>query len=596
MQVVNKQNAVVFELVISNFKGIEVFAHIFTKGEPLIVFGDNGAGKTAIILALYAALDKRKIPIKYDSLVGPYSIDAIKKAKVKLGIEGDSGIMELNGKTLEKFYVNFSITASGTVNLSLTDAITGEVDKSPSKEKIKNLLGLFLDPVDLAATLEEPHGDRKMAEKLAAMVGLDLSPYVKREEALFAEKQEENVTRKILKGKFADLDKPQDDWPTKYIDPASISGKLQKLNEFNTKEEEKIRTIKLSLNEYTLAVETKDKIADEILTTSDNVIVSKKDFDGKTEKLSNDKVLFEQLKTEHKPEGWLDIQSAEKIDEEIRLLTEKAHKMRAYDKAISERTNSIIIATEKVSQSKKSFDEKSELHKNKKLEKTKHDGIVADKKESSEKVTEENKPLDWSGEKDPEGIKTPLQFLTDKMATVEKDNIQVNNAKKYYEDEEGIKLVEKSIKDIDAKRAQNTNEKLAKVSSVDFPMEGITVDENTVWYDSNDGRGKQTILDRSEGERMRICTHILIAGNTGPLNVIVVRQGHALSQRSQEIIFEVAAEYGYTVILETIIAERPGAVKIVAGNIGSIIPPKLVSDEPVEEKKDEDDSFPKMNW
>ena len=446
-------------------------------------------------------------------------------------------------------------------------------------------------------TLEEPNGDRKMAEKLAAMVGLDLKPYVMREETLFQEKQEENITLKNLRGEFAKLDVPQDDWAKVYVDPASISTELQKLNEFNTNEEKKIRTIKLSLNEYTLAAENKDKIADEILTMGDGVAISKKDFDEKSEKLSNDKELFEQLKTKHKPEGWVDSQSAEKIDEEIRLLTEKSQKMRAYDKSISERTNFISINTEKVSQSKKSFDEKTESYEAKKQENIEHDKTVIIKKEEVGKVTESNKPIDWTGEKDPEGIKTPIQYLTEKMSTVESKNDQVKNRQKYNDDKEGIELVEQSIKDIDSKRSNNTDEKLKAISSVDFPMEGITVDENTVWYDSGDNRGKQTILDRSEGERMRVCTHILIAGNTGPLNVIVVRQGHALSQKSQEVVFEVAAEYGYKVILETIISERPGAVLIEAGNVKSIIPDKMLTvEESNKSIKDDDIVEKKFNW
>ena len=93
---------------------------------------------------------------------------------------------------------------------------------------------------------------------------------------------------------------------------------------------------------------------------------------------------------------------------------------------------------------------------------------------------------------------------------------------------------------------------------------------------------------------MRVCTHVLIAGNTGPLNVIVVRQGHALSPKSQEIVFEVAAEYGYTVILETIIAERPGAVLIEAGNVKSVIPAKLQTVE--EANKSIKEKEPDMNW
>ena len=594
MQVQNKLNAMIFEMVIENFKGIEVFAYVFKKGEPLVVYGDNGAGKTAIILALWAAIDKRKIPIKYDSLVGPYSIEAIKKAKIKLGIEGDIGILELNGKTLEKFYVNFSITEKGSVNLTLTDAKTGEVDKSPSKEKVKNLLGLFLDPVDLANTLEEPNGDRKMAEKLAAMVGLDLNPYVMREETLFQEKQEEKITLKNLRGEFAKLDVPQDDWAKVYVDPASISAELQKLNEFNTKENEKKLAIETASKEHQTLIDENQKLASELKSSLTEKENSKTEFIKQNQNNVFSKNKLDSFKEQSRPDGWENSESVLKVEEEIIKLTEKAKLFRKFDQDISDKENAIKIGSDREESLKKISCEKREAY-NEKLQKNNDkDQLEYIKKLEVEKVTEENKPIDWTGEKDHEGIKTPLQFLTDKMSTVEFKNDQVKNRKKYNDDEEGIELVVTSIKDIDAKRNQNTDEKLKAISSVDFPMEGITVDENTVWYDSDDGRGKQTILDRSEGERMRVCTHVLIAGNTGPLNVIVVRQGHALSQKSQEVIFEVAAEYGYTVILETIIAERPGSVLIEAGNVKSVIPAKMQTVKEANESIEDQD--PDINW
>jgi hypothetical protein len=598
MQVQNKLNAMIFEMVIENFRGIEIFAYQFDNGNPLVVYGENGAGKTAIIIALYAALDKRKIPIKYDNLVGPYSIEAIKKAKISLGIKGDKGILELNGKTLEKFFVNFTITEKGNVNLSLTDAETGEVDKSPSKEKIKNLLGLFIDPVDLVKTLEAPHGDRNLAEKLAAMVGIDFKPFTQLEESLFQEKQEENRELKRQEGEYAGSDEPQEEWATKYVDPALISAELQRLNEFNTKEEEKVRLIGESNKEYLLSVRENERIDNDVVSCMDNVSLAKKDFDEKTEKLKDYEFRFENFKESSKPHGWEDEKSVLKIEEEIKGLTEKAQRYRKFDQDTAEGCKNIEIGTERLTQAKKSFDEKSEAYDNKKLKQSTQDGIIETKKEALDNSTLLNKPTEWTGEKDPEGIKTPLQFLNDKMANVEKDNKEVSDRKKHTEAEEGIELVKQSIKNIDAKRKTNQEEKSKVVAGVEFPMGGITVDENTVWYDSGDNRGKQTIIDRSEGEQMRICTNILIAGNTGPLNVIVVRQGHALSQKSQNIIFEVAAEHGYTVILETIISEKPGSVLIEAGNAKSVIPVKMQTVEEANEsvKEEKEDSDSEFNW
>lgn len=600
MQVQEKLNAMVFELVISNFRGIETFAHTFEKGKPLIAYGENGAGKTAIILALYAALDKRKIPIKYDSLVGPYSIENIKKAKVKLGIVGDKGILELNGKTLEKFYVNFSITDKGSVNLSLTDAITGEVDKSPSIEKIKNLLGLFIDPVDLARTLEQPHGDRNLAEKLAKMVGLDLSPYTKREDELFEEKQEENRTLKRLQGEQAGRDVPQDDWATVHIEPAVVSANLQKYNDFVKRNEQKIRTIDQVKTELSQINLKNIELAEGIASALDEKTKAKTEFIEQNKKNVSAKNEIDLFKEQNMPNGWENSESVLKIEEEIRELTEKAQLYRRYDQNISTSENNIKIGSDREESLRKSLDEKIETYVKKENEKIAHDQSLNDKKVQITKAEEDNKPEEWEGEVDPEGIKTPHQYLTEKMSTVEKNNEEVANRKKYIDGKEGVKLVEESIKDIDEKRKVNTNDKLETISRVDFPMEGITVDENTVWYDSGDGRGKQTILDRSEGEQMRVCTHILIAGNTGSLNVLVIRQGHGLDASSQHIIFEVAAEYGYSVILETIISEEPGAVLIEAGNAKSVIPSKtsVMKEKAVDADviESQTDPKPRFSW
>lgn len=599
MQVQNKLNATVFEMVINNFRGIETFAHKFEKGKPLIAYGENGAGKTAIIISLYAALDKRKIPIKYDSLVGPYSIENIKKAKVRLGIEGDKGILELNGKTLEKFYVNFSETEKGTVNLSLTDAITGEVDKSPSREKIKNLIGLFLDPVDLANTLEEPKGDRKLAEKLAKMVGLDLQPYIDKENALFEEKQEENVTLKRLRGELSGMDVPQDDWATEKIDQKTVSDEIQLYTTHekeNSRRSLNIETAKEGLKDHQLdllKLESSKTDGDELILSGSEAL--KKEHAATAE--------VEKSITLYKDEN--PIVEPEKTPEEITVQIEALQKELKSANVLKEKNRNIVqkitdMHNDVVTRNKLSFQSGFTLEGKKADLNVIIDEIKIRKEKvpfletEITKVSEANMPIPWKGKRDPEGLMEVLQHLNDLMSKAETNNKQVDDRVKYFEKKEGIDLVEESIKDLDKNRKDNTDDKLFQISKVDFPMEGISVDENTVWYDSEDGRGKQTIIDRSEGEKMRVCTHILIAGNTGPLNVLVIRQGHALSKKSQHIIFEVAAEYGYTVILETVISDEPGAVLIEAGNAKSIIPSKAVEDK--EEVQATDSPKKTFNW
>ncbi len=587
MQTQNKKNGHIFQLNVYNYQGAEVVELDMSDGEPKILCGPNGQGKSSTIKAVYEALGGKMMrPEKIDNPVGPYSTKAIKKALVEIGIEGEPGILELNGHSLERFFVKFSITEKGSVNLSIVDDITGTVHKSAPREKIKNLLGLFLDPVDMVKTLEEPRGDSKLAEDLCQGVGYDPKPFHLKEEALFKEKQEENVTLKNENGEFAKLDMPQDDWAKDYVDPASISGELQKLNEFNTKEEDKKRNIETFNKELGILSNKSLEIVEEINSISDEVVLIRANYNEKSDRLVDDMKTFEDFKSSNKPEGWVDNQSIIAIENQIQELTEKARLYRKYDQDISEGSKSIEIDTEKLSLVKKSLSEKTESYDKKKREKTDSDLIVASKTSEFGKIEEDNNPVEWTGEKDPENIKTPLQFLTEKMNRVEFENDQVKNRQKYHDAEESIKMIEQSIKDIDEKRKQNQKDKAAVIAQVKekFPHPGITIDykkpfdpndedskqDITIWIDFGDGLGKRTINDISEGQKLFICTHILIAGNTGALNILVIRSGHALDEDNQKIIFDIAKQYGYHVILETIISTYKGAFNIKAGNIDSI--------------------------
>ena len=150
MQVQNKKNARIFSLIIHNYQGAEVVELDMSDGIPKVIFGKNGEGKSSIIKFIYEALGGKLMrPEKIDNPVGPYSdpTKKIKKSYGRIGIEGDPGVIELKGKSLERFYVNFSLTESGSVGLSITDDKEGAKPVTAPREKIKNLLGLFLEEV-----------------------------------------------------------------------------------------------------------------------------------------------------------------------------------------------------------------------------------------------------------------------------------------------------------------------------------------------------------------------------------------------------------------------------------------------------------------
>jgi len=95
----------------------------------------------------------------------------------------------------------------------------------------------------------------------------------------------------------------------------------------------------------------------------------------------------------------------------------------------------------------------------------------------------------------------------------------------------------------------------------------------------------------------------LIAGNTGDLNVLLIRAGYCLDPDARQDIYKTAAEHGYDVILETIETSEVGALHIVEGRVDSINQPPertqaldalkraVIEEEEKEETPDSD-----FNW
>ena len=601
MQVQNKKRARVFKLIAKNFMGAEIIEIDFETGKPCILYGKNGAGKSSGTKGFYMAMKGRKgLPFKIDNPVGPYSTKGIKKGEIDIGIESKTGeeILELDGVKLKKLFVHFSITEKGSISLKVTDDITGTVHTSAPRDKISELIGMFLDPLELVKTLEEAYGDRKLAEKVCTMAGLDLKPYVEREALLFEQFQDENRELKRQQGVFDSLDEPQDDWAEEYTDPAKISGQLQDLNGLRNRNERRALMIseeykvldRLETSSLDLSTEI-TSIEEEQKTLSKRLEDQMNDLNAKKESLVT-------LQEEKKPVEW---DGTQDIEGEIKRLTEELAKYRKYEKeeqekkqAIEDAQKSIEMDTERLEMATKEVSEKAKVIGNKRLEKEKHGHALTEQYIKVDNSHDENAMEAWKGEADPTGKLFPIIYLTEKMNQVTIRNEQYQDRIAYDQAEKGLITIRNSIKDIEDKRKKNAEEKSKAVASVKekFPHPGITVDENTVWVDMDDRRGKRTINDLSDGEKLTICTHILIAGNTGKLDILIVRDGSSLDSDSQRIIFDIAAEHDYTVILETIETSEAGALHIVDGRVGSVNPAISADEKPVlEEGKQEDHGF-----
>lgn len=604
MEVQKKKNARIFEFKIKNFKGIEVVEHSFKDGKPCVLYGNNGSGKSSIIEGIYMAFMGKKVPFKFDNVAGPYSHGAVKKAFVKIGIEADPGVIEFG----EKFFIHFGITAAGSVSLKITDDKDETIHTTPPRDKIKKLLGMFLDPVELANTIKEPNGDKKFAERLCEMVGLDLKPFVEKEAELFAEFQAENVEKKRQEGVFASLDEPQEDWAKKYTDPEEISRQLQNFNILNSQNEQFIRNIKAEEDEVDRLCQSSLDLHEEIAVIKIEGQALKGAYNNQVLSHNSAKESLVELQEKNEPVEWA---GTKDIQEEIRKLTEELGKFQEHEQLevkkkqeIDSSVQEINLSAERLVTSQNEISSKKEAMTAKISEKEAKDSTVADQFKKIELSKKENVEKPWEGEKDPEGLLKPEEYLNGKMANVTKWNKQFADRESYEKADKGLKAVDSSIQSIEKKRKDNRTSKSMAVASVKdkFPHPGITVDENTVWYDKDDRRGPRSINDWSEGETRRICTDVLIAGNTGDLNVLLIRAGYCLDPDARQDIYKTAAEHEYDVILETIETSEVGALHIVDGRVDSINqPPVEIEEKPAEdsgkiEKQGSDVDISDFNW
>jgi len=608
MEVIKKPSATIWKFVINNIRGIEVFEYEFKDNEwVLVTFGDNGSGKSSIQDSIYLAFGgKKALPnsrMSTADLVGPYTAKGIEKGSVDVYVKAEPGATELG----QDIWIHFGVTKKGTMSLKVTDTESGKVHKTAVGDKVKKLLGMFLDPVKMSRTLEEYEGDKRLAEKVAQMAGIDFTPFVNCENELFLELQTEHIEEKRLQGVVASSDEPQGDWSKKYTDPAEISEQLQNFNLLKSKNEQRIRNIMAEEDEVGRLCQSSLDLYEEIAVIKIEGQALKGAFNNQVLTHNSAKESLVELQEKNKPVEWT---GTKDIQEEIRKLTEELGKFQIHEQEetrkkqdVDSATQEINLSAERLVTSKNEISSKKEMMDLKISEKESKDSAVSDQYKKIDLVKKENVEKPWEGEKDPEGKLDPEEYLNGKMNNVTKWNKEFSDREAYEKAEKALKAVELSIQIIEKKRKGNKTAKSAAVASVKdkFPYPGITIDENTLWWDKGDRRGPRSVNTLSDGEKLFLCTHILIAANTGPLKLLIIRDGALLDSKNKQIVYDVAGEHGYKVILETIETSEAGALHIVDGRVDSINQP-LVEKKPVETdevpeepvKKEVDDSD--FNW
>lgn len=588
MEVEKKPSATIWKFIVNNIKGIEALEYEFKDGNYILVtYGKNGSGKSSVTNGLYLALGGKKAPPgKHDNFVGPYSTGAIKKGSVDVFIKAEPGATELGNE----LWVHFGITDKGTVSLKVTDTDSGKVHITSVRDKVKKLLGMFLDPVEMVKTLDEYEGDKRMAEKICAMVGLDLIPFVGTETQLFSEFQDENKEKTRQESALASLDEPQEDWAKKYTDPAKISEQLQKFNLLKSENEQRGRNITAEEEEVNRLCQSSLDLYEESTKIKLEGQTLKNSYNEQVSSHNTSKESLKELQEKNKPVEWT---GTKNIQAEIQKLTEELGKFQLHEQEetrkkqeIDSTTQEINLSAERLTTSKNEIVTKKEAMDSKIADKKLKDHTVNDQYAKIGVTKKENVEKQWEGEKDPEEKLEPEEYLNGKMNNVTKWNNQFAAREAYEKAEKGLKAVVASIQSIEKKRKDNKIAKSKAVASVKekFPHPGITVDENTVWVDMDDRRGKRTINDLSTGEKLAICTHILIAGNTGRLKLLIIRDGALLDSDNRQVVYDIAGKYGYKVVLETIETSEAGALHIVDGRVDSINQP-LIEEKPVEQTK-----------
>jgi hypothetical protein len=567
MYVQNKKNARIFEFLIQNFKGVEVFEHNFNDDGRLVLFGKNGEGKSSIIEGIYLALNGFKgLPFKIDNPVGPYG----KKAVVDMRVKADPEATELG----EDLFIHFGISGAGNVSLTITDEKTGTKHTTEPREKIKKLLGMFLDPVDLKKTLDEPKGDKKLAEKLCKMVGLDLEPFVLKGTELFEQFQDENKELKRQEGQLASCDEPQEDWPIEYQDPNEITKQIQSLNDLRRGNEQRVWNIKKAEDELENAIDLEINLDMSLASGLKDLEEKRRVESLKSGELNQKNLDLETFKEQNKPEDWTGTPDLEKKIQELMAELKKKKEWETKEAAKLEAIRERSFEIEKESQELATIKDRAHDAANAQVkiqyELENQQKTILAMEEKTEQVYSENIMEPWTGEK-VENVIDLSAFFQSQLASFTDSNKLFDARQAYDKAKDGVESTKTSIGNIQKQRNANDHQKSLAVAGVKdkFPHPGITVDENTVWVEFDDGKGKRTINDLSEGETLLICCHILIAGNTGLLNILLVRDGSSLDSDNRKIIYDVADKYGYDVVLETIETSEAGALHIVKGNVES---------------------------
>ena len=214
-------------LQVSDFKKITAVRLEFDGNKPIVVSGDNGAGKSSLIDSMFFALNGKgaEKPIR----------DGATKAKVVLKIAGAD----------QAFEVERVVTAKGGASLKVTD---GEGRQVPKAQTF--LDAMFSDrSIDPLAFMHMKPKDQIAALKSLSGVGAQIDAIDAEEKRLMEDRRVLNGMVKSLEAQLDAIQVPAGAIPDREVDVAAKASELSQIADFIAKANEAIREHSSLLNQ-----------------------------------------------------------------------------------------------------------------------------------------------------------------------------------------------------------------------------------------------------------------------------------------------------------------------------------------------------------
>lgn len=563
---------------INGFGHLDVFSHEMKDGN--IFHGDHGAGKTEALMSVMSVLSGKE----YNSIDDPITKGKIRHENI-VNLKVDPGdeitLMDhiFRCDVGDNITVSLVKTRSGSPKLTLFNTTTNEQyggNPTETRKIVDKFLGRFPDPKRLDDLATGTRSQREEFVKIVAEMSktkegdsIDFTPFVEREELAREEHSIQKAHLKVLKDDRVTMPVPQGDWEKLKIDQKAVSDEIQRFNKYekdNTRRRTTIQEIERKLADKNTALlgfeDQKNMLSSDIEKLASELDIEKKSI----ESLSNMITQYKGNNPIVDPEGITDLTGQiEALQKRLNTANQLKEKNQRIEKTISDQENKVTTRIQLVNRSEKNISEKRNsndiiIGKIKTIKET--DIHLINRK--IELTTAENKPLPWTGEKDPEGIIEVLPYLNKRMSDAEMANKQVEDREKYEEQTRKIESTEKQMKEALETIKQVKADEMMVIESSVFPHPGIQIrrdnknkvdvwikDNHDVWITYNDG---------NHAHRMFYSTNIVTHGVNGDLKLLVVREGYALFEYMQKQIIETANRKGFKVMMETLTSTDANAI------------------------------------